>query len=306
MKNIPIFRTAPLLIFIALMAAINTSHAEVGWLDSIKLDPKSIRVGEEVTIEVKLQKEDDPQFRYYCGIELRLGDGNASTYVVGRDGDKATYQPVLRVGHTFVRQGNYSISVEGAFVFRGLVTAPPCRGKTLNAALLVAESEQSSSSTPAISPKSDFLVASAEAPASMKPALDQADLLKHSVNDAVFTDLISMIQQKNKGAIPLLLLKAKSGDVFAQTFLGVYYEDGWSDAPDAKAACYWYRSAAEGGVSSARLMVANRALKTPDCFSPRATAMQAYTWVQLALMSKDSDIKAQASALLTEIKASLK
>ena len=300
--TIPIFKPTAFTIFIAMMVGMNTSHAEVAWLDSIKLDPKSIRVGEEVTIEVRLQKEADPQFRYYCGIELRTGDSNVRTYVIGRAGSKATYERVLRVPHTFVKPGNYSISVEGALVFRGLVTAPPCRGRNLTAALLVAESGQSSASTP---PKSNSLVSSAEAPVTIKPPLDQADLLKHSVNDPVFSDLISLIQEKNKGAIPLLLLKAKSGDVFAQTFLGVYYEEDWSDAPDPNAACYWYRRAAEGGVSSARLMVANRALKTPDCFSPRATAMQAYTWVQLALMSKDSDIKAQASALLTEIKASM-
>jgi hypothetical protein len=306
--SMPISIFKPRVFFIAtsLLVSINTSHAAVGWLDSIEFEPKNPQAGEAVSIEIRLAKEADPKFSYYCGVEVRMGDGHVDKYVIGRHGAEEARQPVAQLSHTFARPGNYSVLVEGALVFRGLKTAPPCRGDSLNSALLVAGAEREPAGTPAVAPKLNTLEASAEAPANMKAPLDQSDLLKHSLNDAVFSDLVSMIQQKNKGAIPLLLLKAKAGDAFAQTFLGVYYEDGWSEAPDAKAACYWYRRAAEGGVSSARLMVANRALKTPDCFSPRATVMQAYTWVQLAMMSKDRDIKASASALLAEIKASQK
>lgn len=301
--SLSIFKPRFFFIATSLLVTISASHAAVGWLDSIEFEPKSPQAGEAVSIEIRLAREADPTFSYYCGVELRTGDGRVDKFVIGRHGAQEARQPVARLSHTFVKPGNYSVLVEGALVFRGLKTAPPCRGDSLNSALLISGTEQKSAGTPSGTPKSNTLEASAEAPATMKAPLDQSDLLKHSLNDAVFSDLVSMIQQKNKGAIPLLLLKAKAGDAFAQTFLGVYYEDGWSEAPDAKAACYWYRRAAEGGVSSARLMVANRALKTPDCFSPRATVMQAYTWVQLAMMSKDKDIKASASALLAEIKA---
>jgi len=296
----------PRVFFIAtsLLVSISSSHATVGLLNSIEYEQKNPQAGEAVSIEIRLAKEADPTFRYYCGVEVRTGDGRVDKYIIGRHGAQETGQPVARLNHTFAKPGNYSVLVKGSVVFRGLNTAQPCRGDSLHKALLVAGDEQESARTPAFTPKSNSLEASAEAPATMKAPLDQSDLLKHSLNDAVFSDLISMIQQKNKGAIPLLLLKAKAGDAFAQTFLGVYYEEGWSEAPDAKSACYWYRQAAEGGVSAARLMVANRALKTPDCFSPRATVMQAYTWVQLAMMSKDKDIKASASALLAEIKSS--
>ena len=63
-----------------------------------------------------------------------------------------------------------------------------------------------------------------------------------------------LIEAKRYGeAIPQLLLLAEAGDVYAQTKLGVLYENGLGINRNLEAAIHWYRTAAEQGHAPAQV-----------------------------------------------------
>lgn len=85
----------------------------------------------------------------YCGASLKLGDGSS------RDLRFEEGKTTLRIEHRYAQPGNYSVSVEGKALIRGLRSVLPCLGSAQTASVsvgtVVARQENGASGSDALS-----------------------------------------------------------------------------------------------------------------------------------------------------------
>lgn len=98
-------------------------------LVSVRTDRSQVFVGQsvEIVVDIATQRQRDVR----CGFVLSMGDGTK------RDVRITEKEIPFRVAHTYASSGNYSITVEGKTMIRGLNTVTACSGHTRSVAVFV-------------------------------------------------------------------------------------------------------------------------------------------------------------------------
>jgi TPR repeat protein len=177
---------------------------------------------------------------------------------------------------------------------RGLKSATACTGNKRIYKVVV------DSKKPAIIAPAKPLV-TADLPSAFNPPIDQDKLQAISASNPGFRDAIQGYTMKKLDSVTTMMIQANQGEPYAQLFYGLAHTETWTNIYDKKQACYWFRQSAVAGVSQARLFLATKAFKDKECFDVPPTLEQAKVWAQLASMSTDSFVKADAEKLLQEI-----
>jgi len=275
-----------LFIFLGLHASLVFSQEIL----SFNVEPEKVVVGTEAVFRVNFAKS-VTNTNVWCGLRIEFGDGESKRIRVGENGDKDlnfTYK------YTYPNAGTYNASVVGVFMSRGLKTATSCTGNKLTYKVVV------DSKKPAISAPAKPLV-TAELPSAFNSPIDQDKLQAISASNPGFRDAIQGYTQKKLESVTSMMMQANQGEPYAQFFYGLAHTETWTNIYDKKQACYWFRQSAVAGVSQARLFLATKAFKDKECFDVPPTLEQAKVWAQLASMSTDSFVKADAEKLIQEI-----
>jgi hypothetical protein len=257
---------------------------------SFNVEPEKVVAGTEVVFRVNFAKT-GTNTNVWCGLRLEFGDGESKNIRVGENGDKDlnfTYK------YTYPNAGTYSASVVGVYLSRGLKSATGCSGNKRTYKVVV------DSKKPAIIAPAKPLV-TADLPSAFNPPIDQDKLQAISASNPGFRDAIQGYTMKKLESVTSMMVQANQGEPYAQFFYGLAHTEMWTNIYDKKQACYWFRQSAVAGVSQARLFLATKAFKDKDCFDVPPTLEQAKVWAQLASMSTDSFVKADAEKLLQEI-----
>lgn len=275
-----------LIIFLGLHASFVFSQEIL----SFSVQPEKVVVGTEAVFQVNFAKT-VTNTNVWCGLRIEFGDGESKNIRVGENGDKDlnfTYK------HTYHNTGTYNASVVGVFMSRGLKSAIGCTGNKRTYKVVV------DSKKPAIIALTKPLV-TADLPSAFNPPIDQDKLQAIGASNPGFRDAIQGYTQKKLESVTSMMMQANQGEPYAQFFYGLAHTETWTNIYDKKQACYWFRQSAVAGVSQARLFLATKAFKDKECFDVPPTLEQAKVWAQLASMSTDSFVKADAEKLLQEI-----
>jgi len=257
---------------------------------SFNVEPEKVVEGTEAVFRVNLAKP-FTNTNVWCGLRIEFGDGESKNIRVGENGDEDlnfTYK------YTYSNVGTYNASVVGEFMTRGLKSATACMGNKRIYKIVV------DSKKPVIIAPAKPLV-TADLPSSFNPPIDQDKLQAISASNPGFRDAIQGYTTKKLESVTLIMIQANQGEPYAQFFYGLAHTETWTNIYDKKQACYWFRQSAVAGVSQARLFLATKAFKDKECFDVPPTLEQAKVWAQLASMSTDSFVKADAEKLLQEI-----
>ena len=73
----------------------------------------------------------------YCGLRVEWGDGSGQDYRLERSGSEP-----IRLNKRYSRIGDFTISVKGKLMIRGLKTAASCKGQDLALTIKVIDTEQ--------------------------------------------------------------------------------------------------------------------------------------------------------------------
>jgi hypothetical protein len=73
----------------------------------------------------------------YCGLRVEWGDGSGQDYRLEKSGSEP-----IKLTKRYSRIGDFTISVKGKFLIRGLKTAASCKGQDLNLPIKVIDTEQ--------------------------------------------------------------------------------------------------------------------------------------------------------------------
>ena len=257
---------------------------------SFNVEPEKVVEGTEVVFRVNLAKPFSTT-NVWCGLRIDFGNGESKNIRVGENGDQDlnfTYK------YTYSNVGTYNASVVGEFMPRGLKSATACMGNKRIYRIVV------DSKKPVIIAPAKPLV-TADLPSSFNPPLDQDKLQAITASNPGFRDAIQGYTIKKLESVTFIMMQANQGEPYAQFFYGLAHTETWTNIYDKKQACYWFRQSAVAGVSQARLFLATKAFKDKECFDVPPTLEQAKVWAQLASMSTDSFVKADAEKLLQEI-----
>ncbi|OYV77063.1 MAG: hypothetical protein B7Z74_00120, partial [Deltaproteobacteria bacterium 21-66-5] len=105
-------------------------------IESVTVDPPQAAVGQSIETTIRFAAKIDS---FSCGLVVSLGDGaKKEVRVTERENP-------LKIEHQYTTPGNYAITVEGKFIFRGLKTAPACGGHAISALILVTAAAPSGS-----------------------------------------------------------------------------------------------------------------------------------------------------------------
>jgi hypothetical protein len=280
------FNSKILIFFLGLHASLAFSQEIV----SFNVEPEKVVEGTEAVFRVNLAKP-FTNTNVWCGLRIEFGDGESKNIRVGENGDEDlnfTYK------YTYSNVGTYSASVVGTYMSRGFKSATACTGNKRIYKVVV------DSKKPAIIAPAKPLV-TAELPSAFNPPIDQDKLQAISASNPGFRDAIQGYTTKKLESVTLIMIQANQGEPYAQFFYGLAHTETWTNIYDKKQACYWFRQSAVAGVSQARLFLATKAFKDKECFDVPPTLEQAKVWAQLASMSTDSFVKADAEKLLQEI-----
>ena len=281
-----IYNSKILTIFLGLYASFAFSQEIL----SFKVEPEQFVEGTEAVFRVDLAKT-VTDTNVWCGLRIEFGDGESKNIRVGENGDKDlnfTYK------YTYPNVGTYSPSVVGVYMPRGLKSAKGCTGNKRIYKVVV------DSKIPAVIAPTKPLV-TADLPSVFNPPIDQDKLQVISASNPGFRDAIQGYTMKKLESVTSMMIQANQGEPYAQFFYGLAHTETWTNIYDKKQACYWFRQSAVAGVSQARLFLATKAFKDKECFDVPPTLEQAKVWAQLASMSTDSFVKADAEKLLQEI-----
>jgi hypothetical protein len=164
--------------------------------------------------------------------------------------------------------------------------------------------------SPVIAPTSTLVQPSATSrfrstaniPTFMNPPIENSDFKAKYDNDNTYRAMVDDFNiNRSKQSLTSLKLYSELGDAVAQFLYGLAHLEDWTGLYDVKRACYWIRESAVKGLSQARLLLANKALKEKECFDIPPTLDEANTWAQLASMSRDQTVKENAEKLLQDI-----
>ena len=275
-----------LIFFLGLHASLAFSQEIL----SFNVEPEKVVEGTETVFRVNFAKT-VTNTNLWCGLRINFGNGESKDIRVGENGDKDlnfTYK------HSYPNAGTYNASVVGQYMSRGLKSAPGCTGNK-QIYKVVVDSKKS-----VIIPPAKPLV-TADLPSSFNPPIDQDKLQAITASNPGFRDAIQGYTIKKLESVTFIMLQANQGEPYAQFFYGLAHTETWTNIYDKKQACYWFRQSAVAGVSQARLFLATKAFKDKECFDVPPTLEQAKVWAQLASMSTDSFVKADAEKLLQEI-----
>jgi hypothetical protein len=280
------YNSKVLTIFLGLHASLAFSQEIL----SFNVEPEKVVEGTEAVLRVNFAKT-VPNTNVWCGLKIDFGNGESKNIRVGENGDKDLN---LTYKYTYTNAGTYSASVVGEYMSRGLKSAIGCTGNKRIYKVVV------DSKKPAIIVPAKPLV-TADLPSSFNPPIDQDKLQAISASNPGFRDAIQGYTMKKVESVTFMMIQASQGEPYAQFFYGLAHTETWTNIYDKKQACYWFRQSAVAGVSQARLFLATKAFKDKECFDVPPTLEQAKVWAQLASMSTDSFVKADAEKLLQEI-----
>ena len=280
------YNSKVLTFFLGMYASLAFSQEIV----SFNVEPEKVVEGTEAVFRVNLAKPFSTT-NVWCGLRIDFGNGESKNIRVGENGDQDlnfTYK------YTYSNVGTYNASVVGEFMTRGLKSATACIGNKRIYKIVV------DSKKPTIIPPAKPLV-TADLPSSFNPPIDQDKLQAITASNPGFRDAIQGYTIKKLESVTFIMMQANQGEPYAQFFYGLAHTETWTNIYDKKQACYWFRQSAVAGVSQARLFLATKAFKDKECFDVPPTLEQAKVWAQLASMSTDSFVKADAEKLLQEI-----
>lgn len=275
---------------LTLLLGLHASLAFSQEILSFNVEPDKVVEGTEAVFRVNFAKSVSNS-NIWCGLRIDFGNGDSKNIRVGENGDKDlnfTYK------YTYPNVGTYSASVVGEYMSRGLKSATGCTGNKRTYKVVV-DSKKSAVNVPAKP------LVTADLPTSFNPPIDQDKLQAISASNPGFRDAIQGYTMKKVESVTLMMMQANQGEPYAQFFYGLAHTETWTNIYDKKQACYWFRQSAVAGVSQARLFLATKAFKDKECFDVPPTIEQAKVWAQLASMSTDSIVKADAEKLVQEI-----
>jgi hypothetical protein len=275
---------------IALTLLLNVSMVYAQEILALSVESEKIVVGTEAVFQVKFAKSSTGA-NVWCGLKIEFGNGESKNIRIGENGDK---DMALTYKYTYPHVGTYNASVVGEYMTRGLRSAPGCAGskKTLQVSISARKPEVFAPTKPLVT---------ADLPTSFNPPIDQDKLQAITASNPGFRDAIQGYTMKKVESVTLMMLQASQGEPYAQFFYGLAHTESWTNIYDKKQACHWFRQSAVAGVSQARLYLATKAFKDKECFDVPPTIEQAKVWAQLASMSTDAFVKADAEKLLQEI-----
>lgn len=214
---------------------------------------------------------------FYCGLLVTMGDGSTREFRVS---EKET--PV-KFEHRYSAPGNYAVTVEGKTVFRGLMTAPACRGKATSASVLVVPEHA------AVAEKS----ASAEISALRDAANGGNPEAMYKYGNVLANG------GSDKEAFTWFMAASKRNLVKAMNAVGYMYQEGRGVLQDHKEAAGWYEKAVLGGSVDA---LVNRGLLLAKGLGTPQDKMLAYAHFSVATVNApDADLRQEATRLRDEI-----
>ena len=101
-------------------------------LNSISVENKNISTQSETVLLINITPS-DPNF---CGIRIEWGDGEGQDFRY----EKSTSEPI-KFSKIYDRAGDYTVSVKGKYLSRGLKSAVACKGENLTLPIKVAGKE---------------------------------------------------------------------------------------------------------------------------------------------------------------------
>jgi hypothetical protein len=279
-----------------LFFGLNASLAFSQEILSFNVEPEKIIEGTEAVFRINFAKTSSSASAW-CGLKIDFGNGDTKNIRIGENGDKDLN---FSIKYTYPNVGTYSASVVGEYMSRGLKSAIGCAGPKRTYKVVVTANKQEKSEKPeVVVPKRPLVTA--DLPTSFNQPIDQDRLQAISASNPGFRDAIQGYTMKKVESVTLMMMQANQGEPYAQFFYGLAHTETWTNIYDKKQACYWFRQSAVAGVSQARLFLATKAFKDKECFDVPPTLEQAKVWAQLASMSTDPIVKADAEKLLQEI-----
>jgi len=247
-------------------------------IDSVKVDPPQAAVGQSVETAISFSGKTDS---FFCGLVVSLGDGPAKEM-------RVTEKDIpLKIEHQYTTPGNYAVTVEGKFIFRGLKTAPACGGNAI--------------STP-------ILVTAAAPPASVQPVQDALGQLRREADagniDAMFR-LGNVVAQQGNDVEAARWFRSASerGHVKATNALGFMYEKGRGVPQNFEQAGRLYFQAMKKGDADAMV---NRGLMFAQGRGVDIDPVQAYMHFLLsAAYAQDKETRDAAVKLKDEVATKL-
>ena len=144
--------------------------------------------------------------------------------------------------------------------------------------------------------------ATANIPTVMNPPIESSAFKAKYSTDSTYRAMVDDFNvNRSKQSLTALRLYSELGDANAQFLYGLAHLEDWTGLYNTKRACYWIRESAVQGLSQARLVLANKAIYSKDCFDVPPTLDEAKTWGQLASMSSERAVKENADKLLQDI-----
>jgi hypothetical protein len=107
--------------------------ADAQELKSLALENNNASIQSETVLLINIRPS-DPNF---CGIRIEWGDGEGQDFRY----EKAINEPI-KIIKKYVRPGDYTISVKGKFLSRGLKSATACNGANLTLPIKVVDMDQ--------------------------------------------------------------------------------------------------------------------------------------------------------------------
>ena len=128
-----IMKISHLNISLLLFLVFSMQKANGQELKSLALENNNPSIQSETVLLINVTPS-DPNF---CGMRIEWGDGEGQDFRY----EKAISEPI-KFTKKYVRPGDYTVSVKGKYLSRGLKSAVACKGKNLTLPIKVVDSEQ--------------------------------------------------------------------------------------------------------------------------------------------------------------------
>jgi hypothetical protein len=120
-------------ISLLLVLIFNLPKANGQELKSLSLENNNASIQSETVLLINVTPS-DPNF---CGMRIEWGDGEGQDFRY----EKASSEPI-KFAKRYVRPGDYTVSVKGKYLSRGLKSALACKGANLTLPIKVVDLEQ--------------------------------------------------------------------------------------------------------------------------------------------------------------------
>jgi hypothetical protein len=119
---------------IFLVLTFGYAHSAIGQeFKSLSLENSNPNIQSDTVLVISILPS-EPNF---CGIRVEWGDGSGQDYKLERSGSEP-----IKLTKRYNRAGDFTISVKGRLLIRGLKTAGACKGQDLNLQIKVIDIEQ--------------------------------------------------------------------------------------------------------------------------------------------------------------------